>query len=147
MATLSDTPVYPLTAQDRWKKRRIDFEESPSESNEFDKAAEQLVKDESLPLYARTILAYLIDTRKQVDVVLARNRSLIEENEALYKELSALKAENARLKEHTHGSPSLLPVQESSASAVADWEEFERLVELQSWQHILSLSNGSAKAA
>ncbi|KAL6729698.1 hypothetical protein Aduo_000731 [Ancylostoma duodenale] len=69
----TETPIYPLSAHERQKKRRIDLEFSPTESNYFDRAAEQLVKDESLPLYARTIIAHLMEGRKQMEMVMTRN--------------------------------------------------------------------------
>ncbi|KAL6731089.1 hypothetical protein Aduo_001997 [Ancylostoma duodenale] len=89
----TETPIYPLSAHERQKKRRIDLEFSPLDTNDFDRAAEQLVKDESLPLYARTIIAYLMEGRKQMDVVLTRNRELTAETEVMSEEIISLRAD------------------------------------------------------
>ncbi|KAL6742860.1 hypothetical protein Aduo_015962 [Ancylostoma duodenale] len=95
----TETPIYPLNAHVRQKKRRTDLEFSPTDTNDFDRAVEQLVKDESLPLYARTIIAYLIEGRKQMGVVLTRNRESTAETKVLSEELISLRAENTSLRE------------------------------------------------
>ncbi|CAJ0589465.1 unnamed protein product [Cylicocyclus nassatus] len=68
MAT--ETPIYPLNPTERQKKRRIQFDATPPD---FNQAAEELLKDENLPLYARTIVAFLMENRKLYEMVAEQN--------------------------------------------------------------------------
>ncbi|VDP51679.1 unnamed protein product [Heligmosomoides polygyrus] len=79
------------------KKRPIQFGDSPSPMD-FDRAADVLIKDETIPLHLRTIIAFLIENKKQTDAVLSRNRELAEEVVVLTREVKALKEENSMLR-------------------------------------------------
>ena len=119
----AETPIYPLTAQDRWKKRRIEFEKSPVASGDFDRAAEELVKDDALPLYVRTILAFLMESRKQFEDAMARNRELLEEVKVLSHEVTSLRKENVKLKDLATRDPQSSP--NNSLSVVSSNQFYE----------------------
>lgn len=59
------------------EKRRNNLEQSLSTFNEMDKAAAALLNDDAIPLYVRTSLGSLMDSKKQIDVILSRNRALV----------------------------------------------------------------------
>ncbi|EYC14728.1 hypothetical protein Y032_0039g123 [Ancylostoma ceylanicum] len=128
----TETPIYPLSAHERQKKRRIDLEFSPTNATEFNRAAEVLVKNENLPLYASTIIAYLLEGRKQLDDVLTRNRELTTENKVMSEELIPLRAENSNLREAIARSTPLpsqshsqhVPISDNNESSC--FEEHER---------------------
>ncbi|KAK6019320.1 hypothetical protein OSTOST_15050 [Ostertagia ostertagi] len=67
----SATPLRPTKLQDGLKKRRLEFESSPS--TDFLRAAEQLTKDDAIPLHIRTILAFLLESKKEMEVVVQKN--------------------------------------------------------------------------
>lgn len=64
----------------------------------LDQAASALLNDDSIPLYVQTILGYLVESKKQNDVILTRNRELVSESSELSKEIASLRAENESLK-------------------------------------------------
>ncbi|KAK6040808.1 hypothetical protein COOONC_21686, partial [Cooperia oncophora] len=91
-----DTPVLPRRSLDGFKKRRLNVDSSPT--GDFALAAEQLTKDDSIPLHVRTILAVLLDTRAELDAVNKRNAELSSEIEKMALELKALRDENVSLR-------------------------------------------------
>ncbi|CAJ0598828.1 unnamed protein product [Cylicocyclus nassatus] len=74
MSETTDTPVYPLQPHERQKKRRLQYDITPPD---FSRAADDLLKDEDIPLYARTVLAYLVESHKHFEAVNERNRHLL----------------------------------------------------------------------
>ncbi|CAJ0603714.1 unnamed protein product [Cylicocyclus nassatus] len=70
---INETPIYPLGPAERQKKRKLQFEDSPPGSPDFFEAAMELTKDDSLPLHVRTIIAYLVDSRKGMDDLMQSN--------------------------------------------------------------------------
>ncbi|CAJ0610096.1 unnamed protein product [Cylicocyclus nassatus] len=70
MPDTTDTPVYPLQPHERQKKRRLQYDITPPD---FSRAADDLLKDEDIPLYARTVLAYLVESHKHFEAVNERN--------------------------------------------------------------------------
>ncbi|CAJ0595772.1 unnamed protein product [Cylicocyclus nassatus] len=76
---VKDTPVYPIPSVDRQRKRRLQFDETPPRSPDLDEAANSLLLDDNFPLYARTIIGYLLESRKQMESIVRSNRELMDE--------------------------------------------------------------------
>ncbi|KAL6741737.1 hypothetical protein Aduo_014964 [Ancylostoma duodenale] len=120
----SETPFFPVAVQDRQKRRRIELDQSPSQG-EFDRAADQMIKDESLPLHIRTILAYLLEGRKHLESMIERNRELAKQTEDLLGEISSLRAENENLKKSIELDAST-PTRVDHVNACRSYEDIER---------------------
>ncbi|VDO26946.1 unnamed protein product [Heligmosomoides polygyrus] len=73
------TPVFLVRFQDGQKKRRIEFVVSQSTQTDFNRTADQLLKDNSVTLHVRTILAMLLDSKKDFDSSVTCNGQLTEE--------------------------------------------------------------------
>ncbi|PIO60308.1 hypothetical protein TELCIR_18198, partial [Teladorsagia circumcincta] len=71
------------------RKRRLDLG-SPS-SPDFVEAANELTKDESIPLYVRTVLAFLLESRREIDSMSRQIKALKDENTVLRKTLDSLR--------------------------------------------------------
>ncbi|KAL6734819.1 hypothetical protein Aduo_005319 [Ancylostoma duodenale] len=120
----SETPSFPVAVQDRQKRRRIDFDQSPTQG-EFDRAADQMIKDDSLPLHIRTILAYLLEGREHLEFVIERNRELTKQTEDLLGEISSLRAENENLRKSIELNAST-PPRFDHVNACRSYEDIER---------------------
>ncbi|VDP01603.1 unnamed protein product [Heligmosomoides polygyrus] len=87
-----DAPSCPVSVPDHgaYPARPLRFEPSPSEL-EFDRNADLLLQDDSLTLHIRSVVGALLEDRRLLKPVLARNREL-------HDEVVALRAENSMLK-------------------------------------------------
>ncbi|EYC27792.1 hypothetical protein Y032_0008g186 [Ancylostoma ceylanicum] len=92
-----NTPRRAMKFKDRQKRPRIELQESPSSATEFDLAAEHLINNEDLPLNLRTVIGYLMEKVKQLDVVLDKNRELVVESQHIANEVISLRSENKSL--------------------------------------------------
>ncbi|CAJ0600984.1 unnamed protein product [Cylicocyclus nassatus] len=70
---VKDRPVYPIPSVDRQRRRRLQFDETPPRSPDLDEAANSLLLDDNLPQYAKTIIGYLLESRKQMESIVRSN--------------------------------------------------------------------------
>ena len=95
-----DTPQAPVAPQTRrGKKHRIDFD-SPHEKdvNEFDRAVDLIVQDQSLPAHLKTAIGFMLEMKEQMNAVMARNQALLEENRKVNEKNSELQKEICSLR-------------------------------------------------
>nr|CDJ88717.1 RNA-directed DNA polymerase (reverse transcriptase) domain containing protein [Haemonchus contortus] len=98
-----DTPLSRSRVQERPVKRSCIDRSPPMPSSKFDQDVALLMEDQSLPQHLRSVLGILLEDRKFLHSVLCRNRELAEE-------VSALKAENAKLKAAASGAATPNPL-------------------------------------
>ncbi|XGW10836.1 hypothetical protein V3C99_012393 [Haemonchus contortus] len=98
-----DTPLSRSRVQERPVERSCIDRSPPMPSSKFDQDVALLMEDQSLPQHLRSVLGILLEDRKFLHSVLCRNRELAEE-------VSALKAENAKLKAAASGAATPNPL-------------------------------------
>ncbi|EYB90916.1 hypothetical protein Y032_0212g2233 [Ancylostoma ceylanicum] len=93
-----DTPQAPVAPQTRrGKKHRIDFD-SPHEKdqNDFDRAVDLIVRDQTLPPHLKTAIGFMLEMKEQMNAVMTRNQELVEENRKV-NEKNSIKESSAPL--------------------------------------------------
>ncbi|KAK6010739.1 hypothetical protein OSTOST_24207, partial [Ostertagia ostertagi] len=119
---ISETPVFPVKIQDgNRRKRRLDLC-SPT-SPDFVEAANELTKDESIPLYVRTVLAFLLESRREIDSMSRQIKELKDENTVLRKSLDSFKLSSSS---NIASSQNPAPSNSSGDGVNQSFEEIER---------------------
>lgn len=84
----------------------------PADKSDFDRAIQQLVKDDRVPSCVKAIVGYLLESRNQLSSLLQsvvnRNNELMRENCALKAEIEELKSAVANNREKCPLRPTLL---------------------------------------